>query len=257
LAKAPRHARVSASDISRFTRVTQTPGLISIILPVHNQADHIEPLIREFVSELGKVPAPYELTLVENASRDSSLEVCRRLAAELPRVKVITSERGGWGHAVRLGLQAAEGDVICYTNSARTTAQDLVSCLLYALANGGVVVKANRKIRENWRRRLGSLLFNIECRALFDLSNWDVNGTPKVFPRSFGQLLHLQLESDLIDTEFCIRCRQNGYPMIEVPVFSTRRHGGKSTSRYASAARLYWGAIALWGKREWLSRPAS
>lgn len=237
--------------------MTPTPPLISIILPVHNQADHIEPLIREFVTELGKVPAPYELMLVENASRDNSLNVCRRLAAELPCVKVITSEKGGWGHAVRLGLQTAEGDVICYTNSARTTAQDLVFCLLYAVAYGGVVVKANRKIRENWRRRLGSLLFNIECRTLFDLSNWDVNGTPKVFPRNFGDLLHLQLESDLIDTEFCIRCRQSDYPMIEVPVFSTRRHGGKSTTGYGSAVRLYWGALALWRKRSWLSPPTS
>jgi glycosyltransferase involved in cell wall biosynthesis len=229
--------------------VTPTPGLISIILPVHNQADHIEQLILEFVAELGKVPARCELMLVENASRDNSLNVCQRLAAELSCVKVITTKKGGWGNAVRLGLQTAEGDVICYTNSARTTAQDLVFCLLYAIAYGGVVVKANRKIRENWRRRLGSLLFNIECRTLFDLSNWDVNGTPKVFPRQFDQLLRLKQENDLIDTEFCIICRQSDYPMIEVPVFSTRRHGGTSTTGYRSAVRLYWGALALWRKR--------
>ena len=232
--------------------MTSTPGLISIILPVHNQADHIEQLIREFVAELGKVPAPCELMLVENGSRDNSLNVCQELAAELSCVKVITTKKSGWGHAVRLGLQTAEGDVICYTNSARTTAQDLVFCLLYAVAYGGVVVKANRKIRENWRRRLGSLLFNIECRTLFDLSNWDVNGTPKVFPRQFDHLLHLKQENDLIDTEFCIMCRQSDYPMIEVPVFSTRRHGGKSTTGYKSAVRLYWGALALWRKRSWL-----
>ncbi len=237
--------------------MTATTKLITIILPVHNQADHIEPLIREFVAELGKVPARYELMLVENASRDNSLQVCRRIAAELPCVNVITTEKGGWGNAVRLGLQNAEGQVICYTNSARTTAEDLVFCLLYAVAYGGVVVKANRKIRENWRRRLGSLLFNIECRTLFDLSNWDVNGTPKVFPRSFGELLRLQQQDDLIDTEFCIICRQNEYPMIEVPVFSTRRHGGKSTTGYGSAVRLYLGALALWRKRSWLPRQAN
>ena len=232
--------------------MTPTPGLISIILPVHNQADHIEQVTREFVAELAKVPARCELMLVENASRDDSLTICRRLAAELSSVKVITTAKGGWGPAVRLGLQSAEGDVICYTNSARTTAQDLVFCLLYAVAYGGVVVKANRKIRENWRRRVGSLLFNIECRTLFDLSNWDVNGTPKVFPRSFDKLVDLKQENDLIDAEFCIMCRQSDYPMIEVPVFSTRRHGGRSTTGYLSAVRLYWGALTLWRRRAWL-----
>ena len=233
--------------------MTVGPRLISIILPVHNQADHIERLVRDYVGELRKVPSDYELVLVENASRDNTLAVCRRLESELSCVKVITSDKAGWGRAVRVGLEKVGGDLICYTNAARTTPQDLVVCLLYAVAYGGIVVKANRKIRENWRRRLGSLLFNIECRTLFDLSNWDVNGTPKVFPRSFGNLRDLRRADDLIDTEFCIVCRQHDYPMIEVPIFSTRRHGGKSTTGYRSAFRLYWGAIALWRKREWLA----
>ncbi|OLB81801.1 MAG: hypothetical protein AUI15_39330 [Actinobacteria bacterium 13_2_20CM_2_66_6] len=234
--------------------MTPSSNLISIVLPVHNQADHLELLVKDYVDELGKVPAPYELLLVENASRDSTLAICRRLADEIPCVRVVSSEKGGWGRAVRLGLENVKGDVICYTNSARTSPQDLVICLLYAVAYGGIVVKSNRKIRENWRRRLGSLLFNIECRTLFDLSNWDVNGTPKVFPRSFDGLLHLQRSDDLIDTEFCIVCRQRDYPMIEVPIFSTRRHGGKSTTGYGSALRLYLGAVGLWRKREWLAR---
>jgi glycosyltransferase involved in cell wall biosynthesis len=229
--------------------VTAAPTLISIILPVHNQADHIDRLVKDYVSALRKVPAQCELLLVENASRDASLEVCRRLEAELPCVRVISGAKPGWGRAVRLGLDHAGGDIICYTNSARTSPEDLVICLLYAVAYE-VVVKANRKIRENWRRRLGSLLFNIECRTLFDLSNWDVNGTPKVFPRSFDGLLGMQRIDDLIDTEFCIVCRQRDYPMVEVPIFSTRRHGGKSTTGYRSALRLYAGAVALWRDRE-------
>lgn len=234
-----------------------TPGaqLISIILPVHNQADHIERLVKDHVRELVKVPASYEMLLVENASRDGTLAACRRLEAEYPCLRVISSARGGWGRAVRLGLDEANGDVICYTNSARTSPEDLVICLLYAVAYGGTVVKANRKIRENWRRRLGSLLFNIEIRTLFDLSNWDVNGTPKVFPRSFDGLLRLRRIDDLIDTEFCVVCRQREYPMVEVPIFSTRRHGGRSTTGYGSALRLYWGAIDMWRTREWQAQP--
>lgn len=237
--------------------MTSASKLISIILPVHNQADHIDRIVKEYISELTKVPAPYEMLLVENASRDRSLDACRSLENEIPAVRVVTSQKGGWGRAVRLGLDNVKGDVVCYTNSARTTPQDLVICLLYAVAYEDVVVKANRKIRENWRRRMGSLLFNIECRTLFDLSNWDVNGTPKVFPRTFDRLLGLRHIDDLIDTEFCVLCRQNEYPMIEVPIFSTRRHGGRSTTGYTSALRLYWGAVRMWRKREWLApRPA-
>jgi glycosyltransferase involved in cell wall biosynthesis len=234
-----------------------TPRLISIVLPVHNQADHIDRLLQEFVAELEKVPVQYELLLIENGSRDASLEICMRAVERLKCVRAFHSERPGWGRAVKLGLQKAEGDLICYTNSARTTAKDLVVCLLYSVAYGETVVKANRKIRESRRRRIGSLLFNIECRTLFDLSNWDVNGTPKVFPRSFDRLLHLERDDDLIDVEFCVACRDNSYSMIEVPSFSSRRHGGKSTTGYGSALRLYTGAIAFWRQRRWASRQRS
>jgi hypothetical protein len=147
---------------------------------------------------------------------------------------------------VRLGLGAARGDLLCYTNSARTTAEDLLLFVLYARSHPDVVLKANRKIRERWTRRLGSLVYNLECRVLFDLSNWDVNGTPKIFPRTFGRLLALSRDDDLIDAEFSMICRREGYPMLEVPIFSSRRHGGRSTTTLRSAVRMYWGAYRLW-----------
>jgi hypothetical protein len=118
--------------------------------------------------------------------------------------------------------------------------------LLYAVAYPDVVIKANRKIRESFRRRLGSLLYNLECRAFFDLPTWDINGTPKVFPRKFEKLLQLTKDDDLIDAEFNAICRREEYPMLEVPVLSTKRHGGKSTTNYNSAFKMYWGAYKLW-----------
>lgn len=221
-------------------------SLLSIILPVHNQADHLETAIDEYVVALARVPDPYELILIPNACRDDSLAVCQKLAHQHSSVRVIYSEQGGWGRAVRLGLQVAQGELLCYTNLARTSAQDLTLFLLYASVYPKVVVKANRKIRDNWRRRLGSLLYNLECRVLFDLSYWDINGTPKVFPRTFDQLLQLSRNDDLIDAEFNIICRQHSYPVVEVPIFSTRRHGGRSTTNYVSAARMYWGIYQFW-----------
>jgi glycosyltransferase involved in cell wall biosynthesis len=220
--------------------------LVSIVLPVHNQADHIRGIVEEYLEPLERVGHPYEIVLVPNACRDESPRVCQELAAAIPSVRTVPSELGGWGRAVRLGLAEARGEILCYTNSARTAPQDLSLMLLYAMAYPGVVVKANRKIREHWSRRLGSLLYNMECRALFDLSNWDVNGTPKVFPRAFAKLLALTRDDDLIDAEFSLVCRREGYPMVEVPIFSHRRHGGKSTTNLRSAFRMYWGAYQLW-----------
>jgi hypothetical protein len=221
--------------------------VISVVLPVHGQADHVGPVVEGHEAALGRLPEPHETLLVVNGrAQEATLAACREVASRFPAVRVLERAEPGWGGAVLLGLAEARGDLLCYANSARTTPEELVLMLLYARAFPDVVVKANRKIRESWLRRLGSLLFNLECRALFDLSTWDVNGTPKVFPRSRAALLALRRQDDLIDAEFAAACRSEGYGVIEVPIFSTRRHGGRSTTNTASAFRLYWGAYRLW-----------
>ena len=227
-----------------------TDPLISIVLPVHNEGGYVESVLESYKEILTRLPVSYELILVPNGCRDNSVEVCRRIAERDTSVRVVESERGGWGLAVKLGLNKASGSILCYTNLARTSPQDLLLHLLYAIAHPDIVIKANRKIRDNWKRRLGGLLYNLECRTFFDLTTWDVNGTPKVFPRAFEKLRALTRDDDLIDAEFSLVCRREGYPLLEVPIFSRgRQGGGKSTTTSSSAVKMYWGAYKLWHER--------
>src|ERR1700730_4178815 len=226
----------------------ETP-LVSLVLPVHNQGEHIRSIVEGYIDGLKGLPIRYEIILVVNGSTDESQAVCEALAAEFDGVQTLALDKRGWGRSVRTGLAAARGDLLCFTNSARTTREILMLMLAYALAYPEVALKANRRIRESRRRRLGSLIYNIECRALFDLSVWDINGSPKIFPRSFDKLLALTRDDDLLDCEFNVVCRTNDYPMIEVPILATERHGGRSTTNYSSAIRMYTGAYAMWRAR--------
>jgi glycosyltransferase involved in cell wall biosynthesis len=221
-------------------------GLATVILPVYNQADHIQSVLEDYVTATKRLNFACELLPVVNGPRrDKSLEICRTLEQQYPMIRTECIDEGGWGRAVRHGLAKAKGEMLCYTNSARTTSKELVLMLLYASVHENCVVKANRKIRENWRRRLGSLLYNLECRALFDLPYWDINGTPKVFYRRQAALMELTRSDDLIDLEFNAICRRESYEVIEVPIFSTSRHSGRSTTSLASAYRMYAGALQL------------
>lgn len=221
-------------------------GLISVVLPVYSQAAHISGIVRNYIEALADIGHPYELVLAVNGEEDESLAVCESLARTFPQVRVIHDPQPGWGRAVRAGLRAARGDLLCYTNAARTSAADLRQVLLEALANPGSVVKAIRRVRESWQRRTGSLLYNVECRVLLGLSTWDVNATPKVFSRAHAALLTLTRDDDLLDAEFLFTCARQGYPIREVPIFVTRRQGGTSTTGYQSAVRMYMGAYRLW-----------
>jgi glycosyltransferase involved in cell wall biosynthesis len=221
--------------------------LASIVLPVYNQEDHIQSLLEEYVTGLQRFPVPFELLPVVNGPRrDRSLQICQEMESIFPCIRTLCIDAGGWGRAVRYGLSQAKGDLLCYTNSARTTSRELLLALLYGSVHDDAVIKANRKIRESPRRRLGSLLYNLECRALFDLPYWDINGTPKVFSRKLSRLLELTRDDDLIDLEFNVISRQQGYSVIEIPIFSSKRHSGSSTTSMKSAFRMYMGAWRMY-----------
>ena len=219
---------------------------ISVVLPVHNQADHIEQVTTGYVNALEPFGIDFELLLVVNNSRDGSARACRKIESQCDRIRVLEPETGGWGPAVKAGLQQAAGELLCYANCARTNPTDLALLLLRATGNPGSVVKATRKTRKGALRRFGSLLYNLQCRWLFDLPWRDINGTPKVFSRSHGELLKLTRDDDLIDLEFSLMCRRMGYPLIEVPIRSSARHGGKSTTTIRSALRMFWKAGLMW-----------
>ncbi len=225
--------------------------LVSVVVPAYSQADHIAMVLSSYEQALEKLGRPYEMVVVVNGPADGTFEACQGAAGASHNIRVERS-RPGWGMAVQQGISVARGDLICFTNSARTAPGDLLAVLLFALAYPGVVIKANRKTRDSVARRLGSLLYNLECRALFDIANFDVNGTPKAFPRSFEGLLGLQRHDDVLDVEFNAVCLRQGYPVLEVPIVSTRRHGGTSTTSLRTAVGLYWGAYDLW-RREFRS----
>jgi len=107
------------------------------------------------------------------------------------------------------------------------------------------VLRANRRTRDTRTRRLGSLLFNLECRVLLQVPAWDVNGTPKVFPRGFGKLLQLRQEDDLLDAEFALVCEREGYPVVEVPIDAPPQSQGGPGVDGRAALRMYLGLLRL------------
>jgi glycosyltransferase involved in cell wall biosynthesis len=225
-----------------------TPPFASLILPIHNQADHIGRVIGDFLADFAKLERDCELVLVPNGCRDASVEICAEWAERRPdAVQLVTLERGAWGRAINAGIEAARGEMIGFTNSARTRPETATLMLAYAIAYPDTALKATRRIRENALRRLGSVIYNFECRRLFDLATWDIDGTPKFFPRRFRHLLQLRSEGELYDLEWMRACRYAGYPVVEIPIFPTERFGGRSTTNLRSAARMLWGAYEMRG----------
>jgi hypothetical protein len=216
---------------------------LSIVLPVYNQADHIVEVVGLWRAVLkGR---PWEVLLIPNGCRDDSAKLCRAQAKKDKKVRVVELEKGGWGLAVREGLSHAKGKFVGYTNSARTD-PSVLPILFEELKKGPkALVKGDRRVRENLLRRVGSLTYNLENRFLFGTKSRDVNGTPKMFAAPLLDRMELSSTGDLLDAEILAWCSRLGVPVREVPLYTWTRHGGRSTTKVMSGAKMCLGLFGL------------
>lgn len=217
----------------------------SVILPVRNQADHVAQAAQEYVRVLSASNLSGEILLVPNGCSDDTVQICRQLERSFESIRVIEVPRAGWGLAVLSGIENARGQVVCFTNLARTNPGDVVTFICQVIRDPECVLKAKRLYRDNWVRRLGSKIYNLEVRLLFRLSLNDVNGTPKAFSRNHASLFQLSEEGDLLDLEFMVKCRNANIRVTEIGVSPLRRLGGSSTTGFVSATKIYTGALKL------------
>ena len=67
--------------------------MISVTVPVYNEAESLPILAERVTSVLGKLGQPWELIFINDGSADGSEEVLDRIAAENPAVKVVHFRR--------------------------------------------------------------------------------------------------------------------------------------------------------------------
>eukprot|EP01030_Chromulinospumella_sphaerica_P012101 gene12101-biopygen10556 len=194
-----------AQNTLDWAPVTSLEDGLTMIADWQNEVAHVEHLYNTYTTHLDKLTDTWELIFVVNGANDGSVEKLNSINTR-DNVRVCWLEKGGWGRAVKYGLAEGKGKYLCYTNSARTDIDDLILILNYARVNNDNVVKATRIIREKLVRKIGSTLYNFQCRLLYKVPIWDVNGTPKVIPQHIYKDLDITSDDDLIDAEVIIKC---------------------------------------------------
>src|SRR5687768_1075943 len=93
-------------------------SLLSLVLPVYNEADVLPTLVDCVKRAIADCGMPFEIVFVNDGSRDASPRVLDELAAADARVRVVHFSRN-FGHqaAVQAGLEHARGDVVVLMDS--------------------------------------------------------------------------------------------------------------------------------------------
>jgi len=87
---------------------------LSVVIPAHNEETNIVKCLEELRATLRDTHRiPYEVIVVDDNSRDRTEELVRAEMANDPAVRLVTRvPPGGFGRAIRSGLEAVRGDVV-------------------------------------------------------------------------------------------------------------------------------------------------
>ena len=85
--------------------------VISVVVPVKDEAGNVGPLAREIAAALRG--EPHEILFVDDGSSDGTAQALAALKAELPQLRVLRHGRNlGQSRGIRTGVQAARGEII-------------------------------------------------------------------------------------------------------------------------------------------------
>ena len=96
---------------------------ISVIVPVHNGEKYLHKCLDSILNGTFR---DLEVIVVENASTDSTLAICRDYEARDENVRVLTTDIPGLSHARNMGMEAAKGIYLAFAD-----ADDYVSPYIY------------------------------------------------------------------------------------------------------------------------------
>lgn len=230
------------------TPLTPAPEL-SVVIPVCNEVDNVEPLAREIVAAL--VGRTFEIIFVDDGSTDGTAAAVRALRASIPEVRLLRhSFRSGQSAAVCSGVRHARADWIATLDGdGQNDPADIPR--LYDSRHVAELVMGNRvQRRDTWLRHMQSRVANgVRGRLLGD-------GTPdtgcgiKVMSREvFMELPRFDHMHRFLPALFL----RAGARVVSVPVAHRPRERG--ASKYGLFDRLWVGIVDIFGVM-WLRRRA-
>lgn len=244
---------------SRAEPATAALRSVSVVIPVHNERDVIEDVVRGFWTEVVSKLPDGELVVAEDGSTDGTKEILARLAREIPIRLVSGPARKGYLRGVRDALLAAEKEWVFFSDSDGTHDPRDFWALAAKAAEGFDLVAGEKRDRQDPPYRLAfSRAYNALVRFAFGVRVRDVNAGFKLLRADLARAVapdvkHLPFG---FSTELVIRAEARGARVASVPVAHLARTTGRADQFEPSAMpRVVWRqARGLWRLKRELRR---
>lgn len=139
-----------------------TSQLVSIVIPVLNEAENIPLLLDQLNSATKKLPYSFEFIFIDDGSKDSTYHILQSAQKKDARVKALSFSRN-FGHqaALTAGLNYAQGSAVITMDGDLQHPPSLIPALLERWRSGNDIVFTIREetADESFLKKLTSRLF--------------------------------------------------------------------------------------------------
>ena len=133
---------------------------ISIIVPVYNTEKYLSKCLNSLIKQTYK---DIEIIVVNDGSKDKSLEIAKKIAKQDNRIKVFNKENGGLSSARNFGIEKASGEYIGFVDSDDYIKENMFEILYNMIkeANAKIAICGWYLVEDNQIRTC-----NFKCKKL-------------------------------------------------------------------------------------------
>jgi glycosyltransferase involved in cell wall biosynthesis len=235
-------AAQTMSDVKGSGQAQKTSIAISVVIPVYNERESLQPLYDALTMELQKVGVPYEIIFVDDGSTDGSFTAITELHEQDSHVRAVRFRRNfGKTPALVAGFQHAGGDVVFTMDADLQDDPTEIPQFLDKLSEGYDLVCGWKYPRHDpITKTLPSFVFNrLLVSTTTGVKLHDMNCGFKAYRREIIEDIKLYGE---LHRFIPVLAKQRGFNVTEVKVHHHKRKFGKS--KYG-AKRFFRGFLDL------------
>jgi dolichol-phosphate mannosyltransferase len=224
-----------------------TPGVLSVVIPAHNEVENLKNLVPTLVAKLQAAKIEHEILVVNDNSSDGTRDALVQLSARFPSVRFIdNTPPNGFGLAVRAGLENFRGDAVAIMMAdGSDDADDLVKYNAklregYDCVFGSRFIAGSRLVDYPTHKLILNRLANLFISVLFQIRYNDVTNAFKCYRRAvIAGLQPILAHHFNLTVELPLKAIIRGYTYAVIPISWTNRTSGISKLKIREMGSRY------------------
>lgn len=224
---------------------------ISIFFPCYNDGATIASLVAMAFKTARHVAEDYEVLVIDDGSKDHSIEVLEELKGIFPKLRVIYHDTNlGYGAVLRAGFREAKKDFIFYTDGDAQYDVRELSKLVSALRDDIDIVNGYKiKRSDPFYRVIIGRIYHWAVRLAFGLKIKDVDCDFRLMRAEIFKKVKLEHNSGVICVELIKKIQMAGFKFAQVGVnHYFRAHDKSQFFNFKRILRVSFDILGLWWK---------